>query len=136
VPLAEQELLTLPEHLSSPPSFWWSSCYSLFSSICNVLQIIVCPFSFSHCVVCLSSIYGFWLSLWYLQTLLVDENNCIRVYMNMHEIAIPCKIILISFSATQSHSTNKHKLQYSCVDNEHEVTVHSGVWLVEYVHFM
>jgi hypothetical protein len=29
-----------------------------------------CIFSFGHCVVCSSSIYGFWLSLWYLQTLL------------------------------------------------------------------
>jgi hypothetical protein len=28
-----------------------------------------CIFSFGHCVVC-SSIYGFWLPLWYLQTLL------------------------------------------------------------------
>ena len=29
-----------------------------------------CTFSFGHCVVCSSSIYGFWLPLWYLQTLL------------------------------------------------------------------
>jgi hypothetical protein len=29
-----------------------------------------CTFSFGHCVVCSSSIYGLWLSLWYLQTLL------------------------------------------------------------------
>ena len=29
-----------------------------------------CTFSFGHCVVC-SSIYGFWLPLWYLQTLLI-----------------------------------------------------------------
>ena len=36
-----------------------------------VLQIVVCPFSFGHCVVCSSSIYGFWLPLWYLQTLLI-----------------------------------------------------------------
>ena len=28
-----------------------------------------CTFSFDHCVVCSSSIYGFWLPLWYLQTL-------------------------------------------------------------------
>ena len=35
-----------------------------------VLQIIDCPFSFGHCVVCSSSIYGLWLPLWYLQTLL------------------------------------------------------------------
>jgi hypothetical protein len=31
-----------------------------------------CPFSFGHCVVCSSSIYGFWLPLWYLQTLLIS----------------------------------------------------------------
>jgi hypothetical protein len=29
-----------------------------------------CPFSFGHCVVCSSSIYGLWLPLWYLQTFL------------------------------------------------------------------
>jgi hypothetical protein len=29
-----------------------------------------CTFTFGHCVVCSSSIYGFWLCLWYLQTLL------------------------------------------------------------------
>ena len=29
-------------------------------------------FSFDHCVVCSSSIYGFWLPLWYLQILLID----------------------------------------------------------------
>jgi hypothetical protein len=29
-----------------------------------------CTFSLGHCVVCSSSIDGFWLSLWYLQTLL------------------------------------------------------------------
>jgi hypothetical protein len=32
---------------------------------------IICSFSFGHCVVCSSSIYGIWLPLWYLQTLLV-----------------------------------------------------------------
>ena len=31
------------------------------------------PFCFGHCVVCSSSIYGFWLPLWYLQTLLRHE---------------------------------------------------------------
>jgi hypothetical protein len=29
-----------------------------------------CTFSFGHSVVCSSSIYGFWLPIWYLQTLL------------------------------------------------------------------
>ena len=36
-----------------------------------VLEIVVCTFSFGHCVVCPSSIYWFWLPLWYLQTLLI-----------------------------------------------------------------
>ena len=30
-----------------------------------------CPSSFGHCIVCSSSIYRFWLPLWYLQALLV-----------------------------------------------------------------
>jgi hypothetical protein len=34
-----------------------------------------CPFSFGHCVVCPSSIYGFWLPLWYLQTLQAEINQ-------------------------------------------------------------
>ena len=34
VPLMEQELLTLSEHLNSPPIFKWGSCYSIFSFMC------------------------------------------------------------------------------------------------------
>ena len=45
----------------------WSLCCLLFF----YLRILITPLvSFSHCVVCYSSIYGFWLPLWYLQTLL------------------------------------------------------------------
>jgi hypothetical protein len=38
----------------------------------KTFEVAVCPFVlfFGHCVVCSSSIYGFWLPLWYLQTLL------------------------------------------------------------------
>jgi hypothetical protein len=42
-------------------------------AICCI-EYQVCPFvlfSFDHCVVCSPSIYGFWISLWYLQTLLL-----------------------------------------------------------------
>ena len=39
--------------------FQWGSCYSIFHFMCNVLQIVVCPFSFGPYVVCSSSIYGF-----------------------------------------------------------------------------
>jgi hypothetical protein len=112
-----QELLTLPEHLSSPPvlsavrvtrslvlyicfvdrplNFFFSplcalvlsSGYpfgivklylrkqlSVVSRIADFLLWCLCwvllPCIFRHCVVCSSSIYGFWLPLWYIQTLL------------------------------------------------------------------
>ena len=45
---------------------------SLVVYVCFVDRCLsFCTFSFGHCVVCSSSIYGFWLPLWYLQTLLV-----------------------------------------------------------------
>jgi len=76
----EQELLTLPEHLSSPPVFSGVRVTrSLVLYVCFVDRCLsFCTFSFGPCVVCSSSIYGFWLPLWYLQTLLDDgviKNN-------------------------------------------------------------
>jgi len=72
VPLVEQELLTLPEHMSSPLVF--SGVRVTRSSdicVCFVDRCLsFCPFSFGHCVVYSTSIYGFWFPLWYLQTLL------------------------------------------------------------------
>jgi hypothetical protein len=45
--------------------------WSLVSCVCFVdLCLSFCTVSFGHCVVYSSSIYGFWLALWYLQTLL------------------------------------------------------------------
>ena len=69
----EQELLTLPEHLRSPLVFSGVRVTpSLFLYACFVDRCLsFCTFSFGHCVVCSSSIYGFWLPLWYLQTLLL-----------------------------------------------------------------
>ena len=62
VPLVEQELLTLPEHPSSPPVFSVVRvARSLAWCVCFVdCCLSVCAFSFGHCVVCSSSIYGFW----------------------------------------------------------------------------
>ena len=73
VTLVEQELLTLPEHLSSPPVFSGVRfTRSLVLCVCFVDRCLsFCPFTFGHCVVCPSLIYGFWLPLWYLQALLV-----------------------------------------------------------------
>jgi hypothetical protein len=40
VPLVEQELLTLLEHLSSPPLFTGVSCYSIFSFMCMFCRLL------------------------------------------------------------------------------------------------
>ena len=74
VSLVEQELFTLPEHLSSTPVFSGVRVTrSLVLYVCFVDRFLsFCTFSFDHCVVCSSSIYRFWLPLWYLQTLLVN----------------------------------------------------------------
>ena len=66
--------LTLLEHLSSP---------ALFSEVRVTRSLVLCVcfedhclsfcrFSFGHCVVCPSSICGFWLPLWYLQILVTS----------------------------------------------------------------
>ena len=65
-------LLTLPEHLSSPPVFSGVRVTgSLVLYVCFIYRFLTfCTFSFGHCIVGSSSIYGLWLHLWYLQTLL------------------------------------------------------------------
>jgi hypothetical protein len=50
-------------------------CCSLVLYVCFVDRCLsFCTFSFDHCVVCSSSMYGFWLLLWYLQTFLVTRS--------------------------------------------------------------
>ena len=71
VPLVELKLLTLPQHLSSPLVF--SEIRSLVLYVCFVDRCLsFYSLSFGHCVVCSSSIYGFWLPIWCLQTLLIQ----------------------------------------------------------------
>ena len=76
VSLVEQELLTLPEHLSSLLVFSGVRVTrSLVLYVCFVDRCLsFCTFYFGHCVVCSSSIYGFWLPFWYFQTLLILKN--------------------------------------------------------------
>ena len=64
VPLVEQKLRTLPEHLSSPPVFnGVRVTQSLVLCVCFVNRCLF--FSFGHCVVCFSSIYGLSLPVCY-----------------------------------------------------------------------
>ena len=66
---------TLPVHPSSPPGFSGVRVTrSLVLCVCFVDHCLsFCTFSFGYCVVCSSSIYGFWLPLWYLQIRLTAE---------------------------------------------------------------
>ena len=72
VSLVKQELLALPEHPSSPLCFSGVRVINrpfLFCVVfCRKSFVLM---SFDHYVVCPSSIYRFWLSLWYLPTLLI-----------------------------------------------------------------
>ena len=63
VPLVDQELPTLPKHLSSPPVFSGVRVTrSLVLYVCFVDRCLsFCTFFFGHWAVCSSSIYGFWL---------------------------------------------------------------------------
>jgi hypothetical protein len=85
----EQELPTLPEHLSSPPVF--SGVHvtrSLVLYLCFVDRCLsFCTLSFGHCVFFSSSIYGFWLPLWYLQTLLTTVSK-IGIYYSRHRFNV------------------------------------------------
>jgi len=62
VSLVEQELLTLPEHLSSPTDI-------SRVRVTRSLALYAC-----FVARCSSSIYGFWLPLWYLQTLFAQHD--------------------------------------------------------------
>jgi hypothetical protein len=66
VPLVEQEPLTLQGHLSSPP---------VFSGVRVTRSLVLCVCFEDRCL----SIYGFWLPLWYLQTLLKSISVRIRI---------------------------------------------------------
>jgi hypothetical protein len=111
--LVEQELLTLLEHLCLHPFFLWVRVTrSLVLYVCFVDRCLsFCTFSFGHCVVCSSSIYGLWLPLWYLQTLLnqrhanfswlikgVSEYNTeslIVDHCDYHASRVPCLVFSV-----------------------------------------
>ena len=69
VSFVKQELLIFSEHMSSPPVFSGVPVTrSSFLYVCLVDRCLsFCTFPFGYCVVCSSSIYGFF---WYLQILL------------------------------------------------------------------
>ena len=98
--LVEHELPTLLEHLN-PPRWLVGFVLLNLQFLCSVLQIVICLFvlvSFGHFIGCHSSIYDFWLLLWYLQAFLKwyschstihlynTKKTCIRTQKIMNKI--------------------------------------------------
>ena len=71
VPLVEQVLLTLPQHLSSTPVSSWVLCYSIFSFMCMFCRSLGVLFSFFIYPLCFLSIFD----LRILITPLVSSNS-------------------------------------------------------------
>jgi hypothetical protein len=70
-------IFSLSHTLQSYISVCLEAC-NLFVQVCNEKEANKGhKMRFDHCFVCSSSIYGFWLSIWYLPTLL----NKVRIYV-------------------------------------------------------
>ena len=86
------------------PSFMCMFCRCCFV----LLYFFVCP-----CVVCSSSIYGFWLPLWYLQTLLplLTPNYILSILIKMYfKIMFKKKIMITTsnFPSIQKNNILRH----------------------------
>jgi hypothetical protein len=68
------QLPICPEHFSSIPGFSGFALLNFLSSVYCIVDhcLFLCPFSFCHCIVCPSLIYGFWLHLWYLLAIVLS----------------------------------------------------------------
>ena len=67
------------------------------------LSLSYCPFSFCHCIVCPSSIYGFWLPHWYLQAsvcpfvLFLLSLYCLSFYLRLLITSLVSTSLSLSF---------------------------------------
>jgi hypothetical protein len=95
VPLVEQDLLTLPEHLSSPLVFSWVRVTrSLALCICFVDRCLsFCTFSFGHCVLLRYTdcdypfgIFNFFLQNIYLHIYFILSASLQHTYLHMYFI--------------------------------------------------
>jgi hypothetical protein len=83
-------------HATSLSSIFYNQCSPgrcLISSSSNH-SFSFCPISVDHCVVCPSSIYGFWLPLWYLQICLTLENADLQNFYVLHHIGLVISCLL------------------------------------------
>jgi hypothetical protein len=87
--------------------FWPLCCLSFFRLWLLITSLassyFSCPFSFSHCAVCPSSIFGFWLPLWHLQSFLV-----------LFLLAIVLSVLLLSLASDYLFGIFKLFLSFFC----------------------
>jgi hypothetical protein len=103
VPLLEQNLPTLPRHMTSPPFLleFLLRNHRLFCVrfLFYFLTIVFFLISFGYCIVCISLIYGFWLQLYYHQKVFL------LIYFNAHFTLglalVLCNIIYTSLRCRQ-----------------------------------
>jgi ABC-type bacteriocin/lantibiotic exporter with double-glycine peptidase domain len=75
------------------------------------LLIVVCTFSFGHCVVCSSSIYGFWLLLWYLVAIVLYVLLLYRFWLLLwYLVAIVLYVLLLYTDSDCSFGHNGYKI--------------------------
>ena len=102
VPLVEQKLSTLPEHMSST---------SVFSGVRVTQSLVLCVvfskslfvFLFFFC----SSIYGFWSPLWYLQTLL-------KQWLSTHSTNIRKHTLTSHLNSLNTKNTTTYDIRNPC----------------------
>ena len=111
---------TMTDFLSSPPLFSGVRVTrSLVLCVCCVDRCLsFCPFSFDHCDVWPSSIYEFWLPLWYLQALLINWKPG-----QTHEIkktsTISIKVCNSEMSIAGQNQLQRIYTSYVCSHNLH-----------------
>ena len=71
-----------------------------------------CPFSFGHCLVCPSSIYQFWLSLWYLKLFLYDE---VCVLKKVGSFKLIMSKVALNDHIPHQNIDRKHNVRKWCV---------------------
>jgi hypothetical protein len=74
----------------------------LFQRVPNCLvsvlcKIVACSFYFGHCIVYLSSIYAFWLPLWYLHTLYMDSEMITVIIFTFALTPVFCGVNVAQF---------------------------------------
>ena len=87
LPLVEQELFILPEYLSSLPivsGVRLAQPLIFYVVFCRSL-LVLCPFTFGHCIVYPFSIYSLWLPLWYFHTF----GHCVVCPSTIYSLWLP-----------------------------------------------